>query len=234
MHTTPKKIWITRAEPGASATAKRVVALGHAPFVAPLRQVQVLEDVSIDLHGVAALAFTSANGVRAFAASTADRGLRVFAVGPATARAARAAGFRHVLSSDDDVAALADGIAARRRDLNGLVLHAGAAEPAGDLMGALAAHGIAARGLSLYDTLPAALSSTETAELASIHLVLLHSPKAARALGGLLRKTPLPNLRALGLSKSVMRPLSRAKLAGKAFAPFPLEAAMLNLIDRTL
>ncbi|MDB5416797.1 MAG: hemD, partial [Phenylobacterium sp.] len=38
--------------------------------------------------------------------------------------------------------------------------------------------------------------------------------------------------RALGLSKAVMRPLARTRLAAKAFPPFPLEAALLNLIDR--
>ena len=54
-----------------------------------------------------------------------------------------------------------------------------------------------------------------------------------RVLSALLRTTPLPNLRALGLSKAVIRPLARSRLAAKVFAPFPLEAALLNLIDRT-
>ena len=91
-----QKIWITRAQPGADATAERVRALGHDAVVAPLLAVQVLPDVEIDLRGVAALAFTSANGVRAFADANGERGLKVFAVGAATAQAARKAGFKSV------------------------------------------------------------------------------------------------------------------------------------------
>ena len=48
------------------------------------------------LDGVQAVLFTSANGVRAFAAATTRRGFRAFAVGDATAAAARAAGFADV------------------------------------------------------------------------------------------------------------------------------------------
>src|SRR4051812_12438776 len=101
-----QKIWITRAQPGADATAERVRALGHEALVAPLLAVRALEDVEIDLIGVAALAFTSANGVRAFADLSPERQIRVFAVGSTTAQAARAAGFRLVLSADGDVEAL--------------------------------------------------------------------------------------------------------------------------------
>ncbi|MGH6996603.1 MAG: uroporphyrinogen-III synthase, partial [Phenylobacterium sp.] len=119
----PLKIWITRAQPGAEATAARVRALGHAAFVAPLLAVRMVEDPQVDLTGVKALAFTSANGLRAFAQACADRSLQVFAVGAATAQAAREVGFRRVLSADGDVAALAEGIAARRAEIGGAVLH---------------------------------------------------------------------------------------------------------------
>ena len=68
----PLKIWITRAEPGAEATAARVRERGHTPLVAPLLAVRMVEDPQIDLSGVRALAFTSANGLRAFAGACAD------------------------------------------------------------------------------------------------------------------------------------------------------------------
>ena len=84
----PLKIWITRAQPGADATAARVHALGHTTLVAPLLAVEMLENAEVDLRDVGALAFTSANGLRAFTRLSADRSLRVFAVGAATALAA--------------------------------------------------------------------------------------------------------------------------------------------------
>jgi len=227
-----KKIWITRAQPAAGATAERVRAMGHEALVAPLLAVHVLDEVEIELDGVCALAFTSANGVRAFAERSGARSLKVFAVGAATAQAARQAGFRSVLSTDGDVAALAQGIAARRGELKGAVLHAGAAELAGDLTGALAGHGVESRRLVLYETRPVKLSEADLKPLLRADAVLLHSPRATRALAPLLRAQPAPQLRALGLSKAVLQPLARIKLAAKLAPPYPLEAALLQLIDK--
>lgn len=227
-----KKIWITRAQPAADSTADRVRGLGHDALVAPLLAVHDLEDVAIDLAGVAALAFTSANGVRAFADKSGDRNLKVFAVGGATAQAARQAGFRSVLSTDGDVEALAQGIAARRGELKGAVLHAGAADLAGDLVGALEGQAIAARRLTLYETRPVKIDEAELKSLLRADAVLLHSPRAAQALAIILRTHPAPAMRALGLSKAVLKPLIRAKLAAKVSPPYPLEAALLQLIDK--
>lgn len=227
-----QRIWITRAQPGADVTAERVRSLGHDAMIAPLLTVRPMPDVTIDLHGVAALAFTSANGVRAFADSCGERGLKVFAVGAATAQAARAAGFKSVLSADGDVEALAEGIAARRGELRGAVLHPGAAEPAGDLSGSLQRHGVEARHLVLYETAPVEPGTLDLDVMDRADVVLLHSPRASQVLAKLLKAHPAPQLRALGLSKAVVKPLARTPLAAKAFPPFPLEAALLNLIDR--
>lgn len=227
-----QRIWITRTQPGADVTAERVRAMGHDAIVFPLLAVRPVDDVEIDLSGVSALAFTSANGVRAFSERSGERRLKVFAVGAATAQAARAAGFGTVLSADGDVEALAEGIAARRNELRGAVLHPGAAEPAGDLAGALEKHGVPARRLILYETGPVKLAPDKAATLVQADAALLHSPRAAKALAALLKAHPAPNMRALGLSKAVIKPLARTQLAAKAYPPFPLEAALLNLIDR--
>src|SRR3954471_6516485 len=150
-----QRIWITRAQPGAQATAERVRALGHDALIAPLLAVRAIGDAEVDLNGVAALAFTSANGVRAFSDICAERSIRVFAVGAATAQAARVAGFKLVLSADGNVEALAEGIGQRRGELRGAVLHLGAAELAGDLVGGLEKQGVAVRSLTVYETVVA-------------------------------------------------------------------------------
>src|SRR3990167_7902637 len=188
MSKTPRRIWITRAQPGAAATAARVRDMGHEAFVAPLLEMRTLPDAVIDLEGVGSLAFTSSNGVRAFAELTQDRSLRVFALGQATAQAAKAVGFKRVLSADGDVAALAEGIAVRRAELTGAVLHPGAAELAGGLAGVLARNGIEARQAVLYDTVAATLDQETLAALPGLDTALVHSPKAADALAALLRQ----------------------------------------------
>jgi uroporphyrinogen-III synthase len=158
--------------------------------------------------------------------------LKVFAVGSATAQAARAVGFKTVLSADGDVEALGEGIGQRRRELRGVVLHPGAAEPAGDLAGALEKHGVESRRLILYETTPTRLDAGDAARLVQVDAVLLHSPRGAQALAAVLKAHPAPALRALGLSKAVIKPLARVKLAARVYPPLPLEAALLNLIDR--
>lgn len=232
MSSAPLTVWITRAEPGATLTADRVAAMGHRPLIAPLLRIENLPDVEIDLTGVAALAFTSSNGVRAFAEACPRRDIRVFSVGAGTTAAAKAAGFKAILSAEGDVNALAGRIAARRSELRGLVLHAGAAEPAGDLVGALTAEGLEARSLALYDSVVIPPPRELLDQLEGVDVALLHSPKAARALARALRgKTPA-KLRLLCLSAAVARPVARTNVREVVRAPFPIEAALLNLIGR--
>jgi uroporphyrinogen-III synthase len=228
----PRTVWITRAEPGAEATAARVRALGHTAFVRPLLAVREVP-AALDLAGVSALAFTSGNGVRGFADLTPERGFRVFAVGQATAAAARAAGFRTVLSADGGVDDLAKALIGRKAELGGgAVLHPGAAEPAGDLVGALQARGIAARGVTVYETVPAPWDEALLDALFGVDVVLIHSGKAARALAEVLEQRSARHLMVLGLSKAAIQPLSNAKVAAKLFPSKPLEDALLNLIDQ--
>lgn len=232
--TAPQKrlIWITRAEPGATPTAARVRALGHRPLILPLLEVRPVTEVPPDLSGVGALAFTSANGARMFAKLSSNRTLPVFAVGAACAQAARAVGFRHVLSADGDVAALAAGIISRAGEFKGGVLHPSATEPAGDLAGALGQAGVALRSLPIYETCPLTPSPEALTEALQADAALVYSPKAAQQLAKVMRGRTAPAMRALCLSKAVAKPLARARIGPRTFAPVPLESALLNLIDR--
>ena len=143
----PRPVWITRARPGADATAGRLRARGHLPLIGPLLQVRLLAGTELATEPPAALAFTSANAMRAFAERTTARTAPVFAVGAATAHAARTAGFAEVDCADGDVAAL--GLRIIRAAPNGTVLHPCASEAAGDLGGVLAAAGVRYTRLAL-------------------------------------------------------------------------------------
>ena len=170
-------VWVTRTQPAADATAQRVRALGFSALVAPLLEVRAVADAVVDLTDVSAIAFTSGNAVAAFGALSAERGLRVFAVGEATAAAARAIGFRIVLSAQGDVRALAAALRARRRELIGPILYPAAAEPAQDLPGALGAAGLSTRTVIFYETAEAPPSASLIAHLPEIAGVLVHSAK---------------------------------------------------------
>lgn len=220
-------VWITRARPGAEATAARVAALGFTPIVDPLLEVASL-NVAIDLPGVAGLAFTSANGAQAFARLSAERSLPVFTVGHATARAATEAGFANVSSADGDVEDLARLIAAAGV---GPVLWAGAREPAGDLVALLRERGVDARGVAVYETLDREPDEQTLARLDAPLTALVHSPRAARRLAAILRKRPSPTLRVLCLSEAVAAPLRTLNEPGSvACAPRPDESALLALL----
>ena len=228
-----RRIWVTRASPGAEATAGRVTALGWTPLVDPLLAVRALSP-AIDLTGVAALAFTSVNGVTAFVRLTPDRTHRVFAVGERTAAAARAAGFAQVVSADGDVEALARLITGEVAGPDGVILHPSALEPAGDLLSPLTAAGLKARRVAVYETATRRPAEETLDALDALDAVLLHSPRAARVLADLLADRPTPRLRALCLSPAVAAPLEALRQAGTlksvVFAPRPDESALLRLL----
>ena len=63
----PLRVWVTRAQPQAEATAARLRAMGLEAVVAPVLETRPIVGARIELTGVDALAFTSAAGVAAFA-----------------------------------------------------------------------------------------------------------------------------------------------------------------------
>ncbi|MGE5146680.1 MAG: uroporphyrinogen-III synthase, partial [Candidatus Eiseniibacteriota bacterium] len=175
------RVLITRPRADAEALAAALAADGVDSLVAPLMTIEPV-DAALDLAGVQALLFTSANGTRTFAGKSMVRDLPVFAVGDATARAARDAGFARVESAQGAVEDLADLV---RRTLDpkaGALLHAAGADVAGDLQGALGAAGFTVRRAVLYraataDDLPAAAAAA--LRDGSLTAVLFFSPRGA-------------------------------------------------------
>src|SRR5688572_18218784 len=132
------RIWVTRTQPGAQATAQRLTHLGHEAVVAPVLTYRPLPNASLDLARAAALAFTSRNAVEAFAGLSDRRDLPVYANGETTAAAARRIGFSHIDHADGGVAQLAELII--KTGVSGLIVWPGPTEPAGDLPALVAAH----------------------------------------------------------------------------------------------
>lgn len=178
MSVTPTRVWITRAEPGAARTAARLRDMGFEPIVAPLLAIKHLTPPVPDLAPFAALAFTSINGVVAFAALTPSRDCPVFAVGDATAQAAHDAGFADVRSASGDLHALARLIAGAIANADVLVPQA--ETPAGDFIAALTA--ASARNVSIQSMTVYRAIETSAETPSPFDAVLIHSPRAGQAL----------------------------------------------------
>lgn len=178
------RVLITRPREDAEALAVRLVERGYAVLIEPMLDIDYLPGPALDLTGVQGLLFTSANGVRACGPGV-DLSLPVYAVGAATAAAAREAGFGTVACAAGDVTALAGLVTERCTAAAGALLHIAASDRAGDLAGLLARAGFAVRRQVRYQARPAtALSAVTAAALAAgeIGAVLLFSPRTARTL----------------------------------------------------
>jgi uroporphyrinogen-III synthase len=162
-----RPILILRPEPGASATALRAREMGLTPIVRPLFETRAVAWSAPDAAGFDAIMMTSANAARLGGDRLADyRHLRLYAVGEATAEAAKAAGFTTVIVGARDVAALvADLVNAGCHDVLHLAGH--------DRTPAVAPFHIETVIVYASDTLP-------TPEIPDDTVALLHSARAAQ------------------------------------------------------
>lgn len=175
-------ILITRPEPEATSFADLCKSHGLTAITSPLLTIHHLNPV-IDLSGIGCLAFTSINGVRAFAQSHTERRLPVFTVGSGSGEAAKGFGFENIRVADGDVESLGHLIAAQHNAEIGAALHCAGATRSGDLVKFLQADNIPARRTVLYEARQnAALSAAAFFAFKvqhSIDWVALFSPRSA-------------------------------------------------------
>lgn len=176
----------------------------------------------MDLNGVAALAFTSRNGVDVFAGLSPERDLPVFTVGDATAGAARGRGFGRVRSADGALADLAALLIAEAPG-DGVLLVPGALEPAGDLPALLAGR-VRARALPVYEAVETGVAAPRTFDA-----VLVHSARAARALR---ERGPFSGGRAIALSGAVAGALGGETGLEIRVAAAPDESALFEALGK--
>ena len=99
-----RRVLVLRPEPGASETVRRAVEQGLDAVAVPLFEIEAVAWHAPDAAGFDALLLTSANSVREGGGGLQGlRGLPAYAVGDATASAAREAGFDIKASGDSGV-----------------------------------------------------------------------------------------------------------------------------------
>lgn len=245
---------MTRPEPGAAETAARVEARGGRALLAPALVLTPLPHPP--LPPAQALLLPSRAAARAVApprlpdpaatghAATAPQadgpapaGIRVLAVGEATATAAREAGFARVEWAGGDAASLLDRCRAELRPADGPLLLAAGQGYSLDLARSLREAGFtvlrrvvyaAAEASSLPEPAAAALR-----EGAVTH-ALFFSPRSARCSVGLLRSGGLDGaargIVAIALSPRVAAALSPLSWREVLVAPRPHQDPMLELL----
>jgi uroporphyrinogen-III synthase len=184
---------VTRPEPDAAELKARLEAMGHRATVCPLIEIDCTPGEAIRLGNVQALVATSRNAIRSLARNAAAleqaRSLTLFAVGPATAIEARAAGFARVVEGPAAARDLVPLIAAKASPAGGALLHLAGDTLAFDLKSALEREGFAVREEVVYRTrtlenlVPAAADAIRTGSLDG---VILMSPRTSSVFSGLV------------------------------------------------
>ncbi|MGE0844757.1 MAG: uroporphyrinogen-III synthase [Flavobacteriaceae bacterium] len=179
------RVLVTRPEPDAGTTAEDLRALGHEPVIEPLFDI-VATGAAMPEGGFDAVIVTSRNALRTISpqALAALRAKPAFAVGGASARAARQAGFADVRSAEGDATRLAALILADGRIGRGArLLHPCGADRAGGLEEPLVAAGLTYLPWPVYESRARPALTPSTARLLAdggIGAVLLFSPRATR------------------------------------------------------
>lgn len=237
------RVLLTRPRHDAELSALELARHNIEAVLAPLIEISDVADpdraLKENLPGVQAVLVTSANGVRAFARATADRDLPIFAVGDASAEAARQAGFAKVSSAQGDVATLAALVRDRLDPNDGPLLHAAGSAVAGDLSGDLTGDGFTVRRVQLYQALPVAVLP-DVARCAlvdgAIDVVLLYSPRTAARFVSLVVAAGLEQ-HCAQIIAGCLSPAVAEAAAGLSFAEIrtaatPSQAALAQVLTR--
>ena len=230
---------VTRPRAEAEGLAVLLAARGVDSVIEPMIAVADTAMAPPDLGGVQAILCTSANGVRALARASEERGVRLFAVGDATAGAARAEGFRHVESAGGDVEDLAYLVRQRLDPGAGTLLHVAGSTVAGDLAALLAADGFAVERAVLYEAAAATLLTAATAATIAaggFDFALFFSPRTAAIFARLVEDSEigagLHATVAISISSAADRMLADLPFRERLISAAPTQAALIELVDQ--
>lgn len=225
---------ITRAQPGADETDKRLRSIGLRTALSPMLELARTETPLPPLEDVSGLLFTSANGVRFFAQASDRRDISAWCVGPATFRAATEAGFVDCYNAEGDGRALADFVVARLDPADGALLHVANAAAAGDVARRLETAGFEVVFAPLYEAQPVVSLSNEVIDVLkreAAAIILVHSAKGAAAFAAAAKHLELGRHSAVAVSVKAARPLSTLGLKAVEISSEPNEDGLFRAIN---
>ena len=236
------RVLITRPEREAAALAAALGERGHMPVIAPLFRLEILHPppgFAAALAACQAVLLTSANGARALAEASDQRGRPILAVGDTTATTAEGLGFSAVTSASGDGEALVDLVRRRLDAKAGPLLHVSGVDVSFDLGEALGRDGFEVQRFALYDAREAAAlpdSARAALQARALDVATFFSPRAAALFARLLGEAGLAEsvrgVTALAISPAALEPLADLPFTAAVAAARPTRQAVLDEIDR--
>lgn len=232
-----RPVLVTRPEPGASATAEKLAVMGYAPLVLPLTRIVPLDPPPMSGSYDAVVA-TSANALRHAPADLLDSltDKPLFAVGEATAAAAREAGFGRIETAGGTAAELAALMASRLPRGAKILYLAGRVRTEGfdDL---LTGNGFTVETAEVYDAVP---TEPDTESLSRVraqppYAALVYSARAGELLAALagadLVRGAFDDTVFLCISRKAAAALERIATTRIEVSVEPTEEALLGLLS---
>ena len=236
-------ILLTRPKDDIPALKNKLIELGLTVSACPMLDINILPVEEVDsqasqiLNAARAYLFTSANGVRAAShhGLTQNPERSIFAVGPATANACKAAGFKTVSEAGGDVWSLVDMIKGTNTpDISGALVHISGRDQTGNLVDQLCDAGYNAASVVLYraEAIPALPDYIATQLISGeIDAVMFYSSRTAKHFVDLTTLAGIKlSITAYCLSEAVARILRQAGVANIKVAATTTEESMLALL----
>ena len=236
-------ILLTRPKDDIPALKNKLIEQGYTISACPMLDVKILPVEVVDaqssqtLDAAQAYLFTSANGVRAAShhGLTQNAERPVFAVGPATANACEAAGFKTVSEAGGDVRSLVEMIKGTNTpNMSGAMVHISGRDQTGNLVEQLCDSGYDAASVVLYraEKIPALPDNIATQLISGeIDAVMFYSSRTATHFVALTTLAGIKlSMTAYCLSESVAKILRQAGVANIKVAATSTEESMLALL----
>ncbi|MCI5046490.1 MAG: uroporphyrinogen-III synthase [Aquisalinus sp.] len=204
--------------------------------LAPMMHVCFPKVAIPDLSDDTYLVFTSANGVRAFTQNTKKRVWPVFAVGMATAREARKAGFYQLEAAGGSVQSLAE-LIEQKATAQAQLMHIAGSHVAGDLAGLLKERGFVYQRAVFYKAVASDRLPNKALELlrtGRISAATFFSPRTAKIFLSLVAKHKLTevlqNVRIVVVSPAVAAVFPPELSSQVAVAKEPDQHAVIDIL----
>lgn len=227
---------LTRPKAQADAMAEALRSRGHRIHVAPLLRVDRMEFDDSTLRSASAIIVTSANAVPALEGL--NPAIRIFAVGPDTASAAKVAGFSNVIAASGTASSLLDMVMHQWQPEDGPLAYASGHHVSVDIAGALALQGYGCKRVEVYATSQALQLPEETVGLlrrGEIDAVLFMSFRTADAFCGLVAAAGTSDgcstARSLSLSDKIAGRVAHLPWIESLSAGSPTRDGILRLVD---